>query len=196
MSKGESTRSSILHRALDLASEIGLEALSLGGLAKRVGMSKSGIYAHFESKEELQRQVLDATAARFIDVVVLPALKQPRGLPRVEALFAGWLRWSTAELPGGCPFIAAATEFDDRPGPVRDTLVAHLRDVTGMVARAARISVEEGHFRKDLDVDQFAFEVWGLLLAHHHFCRLMRKDDARTRAGRAFADLIEKSKAT
>ena len=190
MTKGKETKNSILQQALDLSSEIGLEGLTFGPLAKRVGMSKSGLYAHFKSKEDLQSQVLDSAASRFVDVVVARALKQPRGLPRVQALFEFWLDWSTDELIGGCPFIAAATEFDDRTGPVRDRLVAHLRDVTGTVSRAAQISVEEGHFRKDLDVDQFAFEFWAILLAYHHFSRLMHRDDARERASQAFANLV------
>jgi len=190
MNKKADTRTAILQQALDLSSEIGLEGLSVGSLAKRVGMSKSGLYAHFESKEDLQAQVLDTAAALFVDVVMVRALKKPRGLPRIQALFDLWIEWSSEELSGGCPFISAATEYDDRSGPVRDTLVAHLRDLTGAMARATRISIEEGHFRKDLDVDQFTFEVWGILLSYHHFARLMRDDDARKRASQAFADLI------
>ncbi len=147
MSKGNETRNAILRQALDLSTEVGLEGLSVGVLAKQVGMSKSGLYAHFESKEDLQSQVLDAAAALFVDLVVVPALKKPRGLPRVQALFDRWLDWATREHSGGCPFIAAATEFDDREGPVRETLVSHLRDVTGTIARAAGIGLVEGHFR-------------------------------------------------
>jgi AcrR family transcriptional regulator len=191
MTKGDETRASILREGLDLTSEIGLEALSLGGLAKRVGMSKSGLYAHFSSKEDLQCQVLDATAELFVDVVLAPALKQSRGLPRLRALFSRWLDWSTKELSGGCPFVAASAEYDDRPGPVRDRLVSHLRDVTETVSRAAAISVEEGHLRKDLDLEQFAFEYWGILLAFHHFCRLMHSTDARAWADRALENLIK-----
>ena len=189
MSKGDDTRRSILDQALDLSSEVGLEALTVGVLAKRVGMSKSGLYAHFDSKEALQCLVLDNAAERFIDVVLAPALKQQRGLPRVKALFELWADWTTNGLPGGCPFIGAATEFDDRDGPVRDHLVAHLNDLLGALARAAHIAVEEGHFRPDLDVDQFAFEFWAILLAHHHFARLLRRD-AEPRAGKTFSRLV------
>ncbi len=190
MNKKADTRTTILRQALDLSSEVGLEGLSVGSLAKRVGMSKSGLYAHFESKEDLQSQVLHTAAEVFADVVMAPAIKEPRGLPRIQALFDRWLDWSSSELSGGCPFISAATEYDDRPGPVRDTLVAHLSDLTGAIARAARISIEEGHFRDDLDVDQFTFEFWGILLSYHHFARLMRHDEAPERASRAFAGLI------
>jgi AcrR family transcriptional regulator len=190
MTKGEETRRAILKQALDLSSEVGLEGLTVGVLAKRVGMSKSGLYAHFESKEDLQSEVLDAAAERFVDVVLAQAIKKPRGLPRLQALYELWLEWATGELSGGCPFIAGAAEFDDRPGPVRDNLVSHLSGSFGAVARAARISVEEGHLREDLDVDQFAWEFWAILLAYHYFSRLMRHEDARARADQAFANLI------
>ena len=194
MAKGDDTRSSILQQALELSAEVGLEGLTIGTLAKRVGMSKSGLYAHFESKEDMQRQVLDAAAVCFVDAVVSPALKKPRGLPRVRALFERWLDWiSSTERKGGCLFIGSATELDDRPGPVRDTLVGHLRDVTGALCRAATIAVEEGHFRDDLDVDQFTFELWGILLAHHHFERLMGNRDARKRSSLAFTALVRRA---
>lgn len=191
MSKSDETRSSILDQALDLSSEVGLEGLSLGTLAKRVEMSKSGLYAHFSSKENLQCAVLDTAAERFIDVVLSPALKQPRGLPRLRTLFQRWLRWEDNELTGGCLFIAAAAEFDDRPGPVRDRLVGHLRDVLGAIARAAQITKEEGHFREDLDVEQFRYDFWGILLSYQHFRRLLQVPEAQDYAHRAFERLIQ-----
>ena len=119
MSKGDDTRRAILAEALDLTSEVGLEGLTIGVLAKLVGMSKSGLYAHFASKEELQVAVLEAAAGLFREQVFEPAKRQPRGLPRIQALFDRWLDWSATVLSGGCPFIAASTEFDDRPGPGR-----------------------------------------------------------------------------
>ncbi|MCA9525776.1 MAG: TetR/AcrR family transcriptional regulator [Myxococcales bacterium] len=193
MSKGEATRQAILGQALDLTSEVGLEGLTLGVLAQRVQMSKSGLYAHFASKEVLQRDVLDTAAARFVDVVIAPALKRPRGLPRIELLFEGWLRWGTEELTGGCPFVAAAADFDDRPGMVRDRLIGHLKDMLGTVSRSARIAVEEGHFRADLDTDQFAYEMWGLLVAYQHYRRLLGDPASIRRAHIAFRGLIDHS---
>ena len=194
VTKGRDTRTSILGHALELTSEVGLEGLTIGVLAKRASMSKSGLYAHFGSKEELQCAVLDTAAERFIDLVVAPALKRPRGLPRLETLFARWMMWETDALTGGCPFIAAAGEFDDRDGPVRDHLVGHLRDLLGAVTRAARIAVEEGHLRADLDVEQFAYEVWATLLAYHQYARLMRTSDAAERARTAFAHQLEQAR--
>lgn len=193
MSKGAKTQGAILQQALDLSSEIGLEGLSIGTLAKRVGMSKSGLYAHFQSKEELQCQVLDTAADRFSLAVARPAVGRPRGVPRVRAIFELWLDWSTSGFKGGCPLVSAATEFDDREGPVRDRLVFHFRSMLDFIARAVRIAVEEGHFRDDLDVDQFAFELWGTLLAYHHYCRLMHRRDARDLAQRTCEDLIRKA---
>ena len=191
MSKGEDTRRSILQQALELASELGLEGLTFGTLASRVGMSKSGLYAHFSSKEDLQAQVLDAAAAHFVDVVMARVLKEPRGLPRVRCLFEQWVIWATRELSGGCPFIAAASEFDDRPGLVRDRVVSHLRDVTGTIARAAQIAVEEGHLRPDLNLHQFAFDFWAILLALHGHARLGLSDDPFKLAERAFERLLD-----
>ena len=190
MSKGDDTRRAILAEALDLTSEVGLEGLTIGVLAKLVGMSKSGLYAHFASKEELQVAVLEAAAGLFREQVFEPAKRQPRGLPRIQALFDRWLDWSATVLSGGCPFIAASTEFDDRPGPVRAALVLQLGQVTAMMSHAAALAVEEGHFDPDLDPGQFAFEVWGLVLSAHHTHRLMGKRDARESARRAFTRLI------
>lgn len=191
MSKGKKTRKAILDQALDQCTQVGLEGLTIGSLAKLVGMSKSGLYAHFDSKEELQSQVLDAAAGHFVDVVVAPALKQPRGLPRLQSLFELWLAWGTEGLSGGCPFIAAAAEYDDRDGPVRDALVGHQRDVLGTISRATRICVKEGHFCADLDVDQFTFAFWGIILGYHHFARLLARADARQRALNAFANIVD-----
>lgn len=190
MRKGRQTRTEVLHQALNMSTELGLEGLSIGALAKRVGMSKSGLYAHFESKEQLQCAVLDAAAASFVDRVVSPALKAPRGRPRVEALFERWLVWETAVLDGGCPFVAAATELDDRPGPVRDVLLGHTRDLTDAIERAARISVQEGHFRADLDVEHFAYTFWSNLLGYHHRARLLQSERAERLARDTFALLL------
>lgn len=191
MSKGKETRRSILRQALDLSSEVGLEGLTIGTLATRVGLSKSGLYAHFNSKEDLQSAVLDAAGGLFVEEVASRAFAAPRGLPRLRALFDRWLDWTTDTLSGGCVFVTAAVEFDDRPGPVRDILVTQQRGVIEMIAKAAGMGVAEGHFREDLDVDQFAFEFWGILLSYHYFSRLLRTGDARARATRVFEKLIQ-----
>lgn len=186
MSKGEDTRSVVLGAALSLASEVGLEGVSIAKLAQRVGLSKSGLFAHFSSKENLQVQLLTEAASRFVDLVVAPGLREKRGEPRVRALFERWLRWSKADfMPGGCIFVAAAVELDDRPGPARDLLVSSQKDWLETLAGAARIAIAEGHFRRDLDVHQFAHEEYSLAFGHHFISRLIQEPraEARTRAG-------------
>ncbi|ANM31104.1 TetR family transcriptional regulator [Acidobacteria bacterium Mor1] len=194
MTKGEDTKAAILRTALERASRDGFLGLSLGSLAQETGLSKSGLFAHFGSKEDLQLQVLDASVEAFVEHVVAPALRKPRGLPRVRALFDGWLEWSQ-ELSGGCVFLAIASDLDDKSGPVRDKLVAYQRDWSDNLAIAASIAVAEGHFREDLDTRQFAHEFSGVYLAYHHHSRLMRDPEAESRARAAFEGLIQRSSA-
>lgn len=196
MSKGDETRAAILDRAVAEASRLGLAGLTLGNLAREVGLSKSGLFAHFGSKEELDLAVLAAGVERFVARVMAPAFKAPRGLPRIEALFEGWLAWHRApDLPGGCLFVGLANELDDRPGPLRDRLVAYQRDWIETLATAARIAVAEGHFRVDLDCEQFAYDFYSIELAYHHFHRLLRDPDAERRARNAFAELVTLARA-
>ena len=191
MGKGAETRGTILETALAVASRDGLGGLSIGGLAREVGLSKSGLFAHFASKQNLQLQVLETGAARFIETVVRPAVQEPRGEPRVRAMFENWILWSQASfLPGGCLFVAGAAELDDRPGPVRDYLMATQRDWTSAMARSAAIAVDVGHFRADLDCQQFAFELYSILLAYHLFRRLLGDPAAEQRGRSAFERLL------
>ncbi|MCY1047549.1 helix-turn-helix domain containing protein [Corallococcus sp. bb12-1] len=191
MRKGELTHQTILETAVRLASRVGLHGLSIGGLAEELGLSKSGLFAHFKSKTELQVQVLEAATVVFTERVVRPALGRPRGEPRVRALFDGWLTWDRdALLEGGCIFVAAAAELDDAPGPARDTLVQGQRDWLDCLAQAARIAVAEGHFRPALDVEQFAHDQYSVMLGFHHAKRLMRDPQAEARARRAFDALV------
>jgi AcrR family transcriptional regulator len=190
-SKGEQTREAILTHALGLATRIGFEGLTIGRLAEDLRMSKSGLFAHFRSKEALQLGILRMAGARMIETVVKPALAAPRGEPRVRALFERWLAWEQSPtLPGGCPFMAASFELDDRPGPVRDFVVQNLRDWMDTLAGAARIAVQEGHFRAGLDCEQFAHDCQGIGLAYVHASRLMRDPKARARAQSAFDALL------
>lgn len=192
MGKGELTRQAILERATSLASQVGLEGLTIGRLADDLDLSKSGLFAHFRSKEALQVQILDFVAERFIDNVVRPALKAPRGEQRVRVLFERWLAWDRSRpLPGGCLFVAAATELDDRPGPARDRLVRAQRDWLDLIATCCRKAVIEGHFRADLDPEQFAHELNGIILAYHHASRLLRDPAAEERTRATFEALVK-----
>ena len=195
VSKGRQTREAVLDAAVAAASTSGLAAVSIGDLARSVGMSKSGVFAHFESKENLQLEVLRSAVSHFIAEVVGPALRKPRGEARVRALFENWFDWSSnASLPGGCIFIAAASEFDDQPGPVRDYLVETQKDWLATLSQAVRIAVDEGQFRSDVDAQQLAHDFYSILLAYHHFSRLLRMPAARVRAFRSFEQLIESAR--
>jgi AcrR family transcriptional regulator len=194
VSKGEETRAAVLDRAVEVARRVGLNGLTIGTLAEEAELSKSGLFGHFRSKEALQLQVLEHARARFEEFVAWPALRAPRGEPRLRALFDWWLAWDA--LPGGCPFVAAATEFDDRPGAVRDRLVQDERDLFEMIATVFRTGVAERHFRDDADPDQFAQDFYGVILARHHTLRLLGDEQADNRARRAFEALIAAARAT
>ena len=192
MGKGEQTRQAIVDEAFSLASQIGVSGLSIGVLAERRRMSKSGLFAHFGSKEELQLAVLRESQERFADAVLRPALSEPRGLPRLRAVFLNWLDWTrTANLPGGCVINSAAAEFDDQPGPLRDevrrALLALRQTLTTLVARA----VEVGDLRADTDVQQFVFEVSGIYQATHQARRMLDDPEAARRALAAFDRLVQ-----
>jgi len=156
-------------------------------------MSKSGLFAHFGSREELLIAVLDRGQQEFLKLVVHPALAKPRGLPRLRALFVHWIDWTeSADLPGGCPMIGGAAEFDDKPGPVRDALAAGQRAWIGTLTRAARQAVEHGQLAPGTDVEQIAFELFGIALVVHHHRRLLGYEKARSRALAAFETLVER----
>lgn len=191
MAKGETTREAILEEALALASRIGFEPLSIGGLAEAVGMSKSGLYAHFRDKEDLQLEVLRKAGELFTETVVAPSFRAPRGEARLRALFESWLQWAESKrLPGGCVFISAANEYDDRPGAVRDYLVHAQLHWLATLARAAELAVENGDFRRDLDVDQLAHDFYAIVLAYNHFRRLLHDPRAVDRARAGFEQLL------
>jgi AcrR family transcriptional regulator len=193
MGKGAQTKAEILDRAMALAGEVGLEGLSLGVLAASVELSKSGLFAHFKSKEALQLEVLRRAIGLFVRQVVLPALPVPRGEPRVRALFSQYLSWISGRQ-GGCLFMALSHEYDDRPGPVRDLLVQSQRDWVGTVAKAARIAVQEKHFRADLDAEQFAFEWMGIGMSFQEASRLFEDPKAHKRAQVAFESLLARAR--
>ena len=189
--KGELTRQAILGRALGLATRVGLEALTIGRLADDLGMSKSGLFAHFRAKDTLQVQVLRYAAAQFVDAVIRPALIAPRGEARVRNLFDRWLLWARATPGrGGCLFVGSSTELDDKPGPARDELVRQQREWLAFISGAVTIGVEEGHFRKDSDPIQFAHDLYGIMLGYYHAARLLKDRNAELRARRAFDRLL------
>ena len=189
--KGQQTRAAILDAALALASHMGLEGLSIGALAEVTQMSKSGVFAHFGSREELQISASRESHAKFEEEVFFPAISAPRGLPRLRALFDRWVRRVTVELDSGCIYISGAVEFDDRPGPVRDALATMVQAWHDALGLAIRIAVEEGHLRPDTDPQQMLFEIHGLILALHHDARFLRSQGAVGRARTGFERTVE-----
>ena len=191
MSKGEQTRQHILGTAFSMARECGLEGLTIGSLADRLAMSKSGVFAHFGSKDELQIAVLKEAAERFAIEVLQPALTAPRGAARLRAILRNWLAYSVASgLPGGCLFIAAAVEFDDKPGAVRDFLQAQQSRWRQTLLKATQLAIETGELPASTDTEQFGFELFGLVLASHHDQRLLGENRAMERAERGFDRLL------
>jgi AcrR family transcriptional regulator len=191
MRKGEQTRAAILDVALELASRNGLEGLTIGLLADRMNMSKSGVFAHFGSREDLQLEVLKLYHHRFEQEVFYPSVKEQRGLPRLESMFARWVKRVSVEIASGCIYISGAVEYDDRPGPIRESLVSMVRAWQGALLRAVQQSVDCGALQPGTDPDQLVYEMYGLILALHHDARFLRVPGALDRANRGFVRLIE-----
>ena len=189
--KGEQTRTAIIADALELASKAGLEGLTIGALAERLQRSKSGVFAHFGSREDLQIAVLREYGQRFIDEVLLPALQLPRGLVRLTGIIDRWLARTAREAASGCIWISGATEYDDRPGAVRDELVSTVRTWQQDLVRAIRQAIDAGELRADLDPDDLVFDLYGIILVLHHDSRLLNSPGALDRARRSLARLID-----
>ncbi|QCB48109.1 TetR/AcrR family transcriptional regulator [Hydrogenophaga sp. PAMC20947] len=190
LQKGQQTKAAIVDAALGLATQIGLEGLSIGALAEVMQMSKSGVFAHFGSREELQISVVREYHARFEDEVFYPAMALPRGLPRLRAMFDNWMKRTSVEIDSGCIYISGAVEFDDRPGPVRDALASSVNTWLSAMRRAIELAAHEGHLRADVDAHQTAFEIHALILALHYEARFLRSPGSVNRALRAFDSIV------
>ena len=192
LQKGRQTKAAIVDAALGLATQIGLEGLSIGALAEVMQMSKSGVFAHFGSREELQISVVREYHTRFEEEVFFPALAAPRGLPRLRALFGRWMQRTSVELDSGCIYISGAVEFDDRPGPVRDALASSVNTWLEAMRRAVALAVQAGHLRGDTDANQMGFEIHAQILALHYEARFLRSPDSLQRAQRAFDGIVQR----
>lgn len=191
MRKGELTRAAILDVALDLASRDGLEGLTIGLLADKMNMSKSGVFAHFGSREDLQIEVVKLYHTQFEQEVFYPSMKEARGLPRLKAMFAGWVRRVSMEIASGCIYISGAVEYDDRPGAIREELVRMVRTWQDALRRCAVQTIEMGHLKPDTDPDQLVYEMYGLILALHHDARFLKMPGSVNRAQAGFERLIQ-----
>ncbi len=189
--KGDITRAAIVETALAIARRDGLEGLTIGALAAQMRMSKSGVFAHFGAREELQRAVLAEYAARFVDTVLRPAVRRPRGLARLQAILDNWLKLMAREIEQGCLMISGSTEYDDRPGPMRDAVVEIIRGWTAELLHAIEDAKATGELRADLDAGQLAFEIYGLMLGFHQNARLLRASNSARRARAGLQRLIE-----
>lgn len=189
MKKGEDTRNSILSAGLEMASQYGLEDVTIGDLAKEMDMSKSGIFGHFHSKENLQILILSYAVEQFTESVVLPTLKVEAGIPRIRTMVKRWINWGNG-LGGGCIFVSTSNEFSERSGPVRDALVASQFAWLESLGRLAKSAIKAGDFRADIDPQQFAFELYSLLLGFHHYHRLLRDEMIQEKQERALEKLI------
>jgi len=194
--KGQLTKAAIIDAALGLATQIGLEGISIGAIAEVMQMSKSGVFAHFGSREELQISVVREYHHRFELEVFFPAMQQGRGLPRLCALFANWMKRTSAEIDSGCLYVSGAAEFDDRPGPVRNALAGSVRTWLAAVHRSVVQAQDCGHLAKDADATQMCFELHGLILALHFEARFLRSEKSLDRANLGFENLLLRYGAT
>ena len=193
MAKGEDTKLNVLEAGLDMASQLGLECVTIGNLAKETNLSKSGLFAHFQSKENLQIEILNHAARVFSEGVIIPALKTKAGIPRIRALVDNWIQW-TSELTGGCIFVTASADFTDRPGRVRGVLLNQQKEWIDCLKRIAQSAVEVGDFRKDIDDDQFAFDLYSLLLGFHLYYNLLDDTETRKRQEAALTRILNSYK--
>ena len=189
MKKGEQTKQMILEVGLNTAGHSGLESVSIGSLAKATGMSKSGVFAHFESKENLQVEILKYAADLFSGGVIVPALKTEAGIPRIKALVNNWIAW-TERMTGGCIFVSTSSEFSDRPGKVRKTLLGQQEGWLDCLRRIAQSAIKVGDLRKDTDCDQFAFDLYSLLLGFYLYHELLHNSDTKKRQEAALERLL------
>lgn len=193
MTKGSTTRDAIIQEALAQAETIGLENLTIGVLADSMGMSKSGLFAHFRSKEALQMAIIETAIAQFKNRVIEPALAS-RGIVRLESLFEAFIDWiRDEEQPGGCLLTSAAQEYDDRPGPIRDALVESQKGWRQFLAATVTEAVDVGQLPKTMDAKLFVFEFVGITLAYQQALKLIRDRNARSLANAAFARLIRRA---
>ncbi|MES2739436.1 MAG: TetR/AcrR family transcriptional regulator [Pseudomonadota bacterium] len=191
MRKGELTRAAILDVALELASREGLEGLTIGLLADKMNMSKSGVFAHFGSREDLQMEVLKLYHHRFEQEVFLPSMKEPRGILRLESMFARWIKRVSVEIASGCIYISGAVEYDDRPGPIREELVSMVKAWQGALLRCVNQSIACGDLKAGADAGQMVYEMYGLILALHHDARFLRSPGSVERTELGFRRLLD-----
>ena len=194
--KGSVTKALILNAALDIASKSGLEGITIGALAEKVSMSKSGVFAHFGSREELQVEVVRAYHYSFQELVFHSALLKPKGLPRLNHMISSWLRMSVGENTSSCFFIAGAAEFDDRPGIVRDELIKSVQQWRSALLRAIQESIAVGHLQKKVDAQSLLFQIYSIVLGAHHDSRFLDNPKSLSIANKLIRQILTANKVT
>jgi AcrR family transcriptional regulator len=192
--KGSATKSTILQAALEIASKSGLEGITIGHLAESVGMSKSGVFAHFGSREELQIEVIRKYYEYFSEIVFAPALNKAKGLPRLRQMIDSWLKISVGENTSSCFFISGAVEFDDRPGIVRDELVRSVEDWRAAIRRAIKESIAAGHLKKSVNVEALLFQLYSIVLGVHHDSRFLNNPKCLVTANKLIKEILTSNK--
>lgn len=190
MTKGEDTKRAILDAGLKMATQLSLESVTIGNLAKATQLSKSGLFAHFQSKENLQLEILKYAGELFGDRVIIPAIKAKAGVARIKTLVKNWIEWSS-QITGGCIFVSSSTEFADRPGKVHDFIIQQQEIWVGSLRRIARSAIQAGDFRSDIDCSQFAFDLYSLLLGFYYYDKLLSKAETKTHQEAALEQLLD-----
>jgi AcrR family transcriptional regulator len=195
--KGGETKERLLAAGLEQTSVHGLSGVTLGQLASATGLSKSGLFAHFRSKQQLQIELLDEAARTADRTVIQPAMRAPKGLPQLKTLVDLWFGWPRrAGLSGGCPGAAALFELDDVDGEVRAHAAKTEEQWRQVLLQIVRDAVAEGHLSAQTDAEQFVWELCGIYLGHHASSRFLRDEDAGARAKLAFEALLHRNRKT
>ena len=189
--RGMRTHTAILRRAVDIASAEGLEGLTVGRLAEDLGMSKSGLFAHFGSKEDLQLATVEMARQIFIEQITRPALSAPKGMPRLWSIIDRWLAYIERGIfKGGCFFTAASFEFDSREGPIRDRIAEIMREWIGVLTRALEEAQKAGHIAADIDLKRLTFEIQSIAIGGHWASQLLDDHDSYSRSRAAILDKL------
>lgn len=194
--RGQDTKKQILEEAMKIASTHGIQGITIGELAKKVGMSKSGLFAHFDNKDNLQLEILKMASEHFVESVLKPAFVIEKGIPRIEAMFNNWLIFlnDDSTLPGGSIFISASFELDDRPGVLKDFVQKSQELLILNIEKAVQLAIECKHLKSNTNKSEFAWKLYSFVLGYHHFKRMLHNPKAKELIKNAFKELIEKNK--
>ena len=194
--KGQTTKNHILREGVLLASVNGLINISIGGLASKANMSRSGLFAHFLSKEQLQLDILTYAGEIFIQTVIEPCEKcssPEEKLFMMQKLWPDWFDRTNPPIPGGCIFLIASFEFDDRPGKIKDYLVGQQARLLKYIGKTYSLAQENKFFDTEISIEQFAYEFYSLYMGYNQYRKFFSDDQAKTRYNDAIESLYQRS---